>query len=431
MTFSDNKMRKDPPSDEEIKVILEKNLEAVKKASGALASLSGDKKNKLLFSVAEKINENREKILSANKIDAENAKGVIKDSMIDRLTLTDARIDGIIGSIKKVIALPDPTGTFEGFTRPNGLVIEKRRVPFGVIGIIYESRPNVTVDSAALCIKSGNGVVLRGGKEAINTNIALIGAIKEALRENDIPEECIFLIDSADRRFTLALLRAKGLVDLVIPRGSAGLINFVTENALVPAIETGAGNCHIYVHEDADLDIALNVLINAKTQRPSVCNAAETLVVHERIAAEFLPKAAEKLLDKNVEIRTDEKALPLMDGAVPASEEDFFTEYDDLIIAVKTVSSLEEAIDHINRHNTKHSEAIITRSIEVSDIFSSKIDAACVYTNASTRFTDGEEFGFGAEIGISTGKLHARGPMGLNELTCTKYVIKGNGQTRG
>jgi len=426
-----NKMRQDPPADEEIKIILEKNLSAVKKASGVLALLSGEEKNKLLASVAEKIDKNREKIISANKIDTENAKGVIKDSMIDRLTLTNARIDGIIGSINKVIALPDPTGTFEGFTRPNGLVIEKKKVPFGVIGIIYESRPNVTVDSAALCIKSGNGVVLRGGKEAINTNIALIGAIKEALRENGIPDECIFLIDSADRRYTLALLRAKGLVDLVIPRGSAGLINFVTENALVPAIETGAGNCHVYVHEDGDLDTALNVLINAKTQRPSVCNAAETLVVHESVAAEFLPKAARALLEKNVEIRADEKALPLMEGAVPASEEDFFTEYDDLIIAVKVVSSLEEAIDHINKHNTKHSEAIITRSIAASDIFSARIDAACVYTNASTRFTDGEEFGFGAEIGISTGKLHARGPMGLNELTCTKYVIKGNGQTRG
>jgi len=429
--MNEEKIISSPPSDEYVKEAFERLARSAKEASAALAKLSGEEKNILLASVASHIEKNKKAIIEANRIDTEQARGVIKDVMIDRLTLNEKRIDAICDSVRKLIALPDPTGTFEGTTRPNGLIIEKHRVPFGLVGMIYESRPNVTVDSAALCIKSGNGVILRGGKEALNTNIALVGAVKEALRENNIPDGAVTLIDNSDRRYTLALLRAKGIVDLAIPRGSAGLIRFVTENALVPAIETGAGNCHIYVHSDADLSLALKVLINAKTQRPSVCNAAESLVVHVAIASEFLPMAAEALREKGVIIRADERALPYMKGAEKATEEDFATEYDDLIISVKTVSSLDEAIDHINKYNTKHSEAIITNSISASDIFSQRIDAACVYTNASTRFTDGEEFGFGAEIGISTGKLHARGPMALNELTCTKYVIKGNGQIRG
>ena len=401
-----------------------------KLASETLKCVSGEEKNALLLEIKKEIEKSRDMILSANASDVEAAKEVIKPSMIDRLTLNVKRIDAICASLEKVASLPDPTGVFDGWVRPNGLVIKRTRVPFGVIGIIYESRPNVTADSASLCLKSGNAVILRGGKEALASNAAIVRCIRAALKARSLPEDCVQLIESADREYTRCLLSLRGYCDLIIPRGSASLINFVRDNSEVPVIETGAGNCHVYVHEDADEDMALRILINAKTQRPSVCNAAENLLVHESVAGSFLPKAFQALTERGVEVRCDEKALAILPEAKSATEEDFFTEYDDLIISVKVVSSLEEAISHINSHNTKHSETIVTRSIAASERFSLAVDAACVYTNASTRFTDGEEFGFGAEIGISTGKLHARGPMGLAELTCVKYVISGDGQCR-
>lgn len=401
-------------------------------AAGFLSSVSGEMKNRALVSIAEALITNAGAILAENKKDLELAEGNIKPSMLDRLRLTSERIEAISASVKKVVALPDPTGLSDGWTRPNGLKIERRRVGLGVVAIICESRPNVTADASVLCLKASDAVILRGGKEALNTNRMIVSTIRTALEQCGFPRGCVQLIDSADREYTLKLLRMSGQIDLAIPRGGAGLINFVKENSRVPVIETGAGNCHIYVHEDADQEKAINILINAKTQRPSVCNSAEGLVVHSSIAASFLPKAAEALQQKGVEIRADGRACTFINDPkiVKATEEDFYTEYDDLIISVKVVDSLQEAIGFINEHNTKHSEAIITESLSASDEFSAKIDAACVYTNASTRFTDGEEFGFGAEIGISTGKLHARGPMGLNELTCVKYVITGNGQIR-
>lgn len=405
------------------------------KARGAasfLAAINTDRKNEALRAVAARLVSETDYILKANSLDLASAdENGVRSSMLDRLTLSRERIQAIANSILKVEALPDPTGLSEGWTRPNGLYIERRRVPLGVIGIIYEARPNVTADAASLCLKSGNAVILRGGKDALNSNTAICKVINSALCDCGFPEGVVALIENPSREYTSELLRLRGYVDLVIPRGGKGLIQAVKENAAVPVIETGAGNCHIYVHSDADTDMAVNILVNAKTQRPSVCNAAESLLVHRDIAAEFLPLAKAALDRFSVELRGCPETQAILGSCVvPATEEDYAAEYNDFIMSVKVVGSLEEAVEHINRYSTGHSEAIITRSLDASRRFGTSVDSACVYTNASTRFTDGEEFGFGAEIGISTQKLHARGPLGLNELTCEKYFISGSGQVR-
>lgn len=407
--------------------------QGAREASRFLNRAGTNEKNKALQCIADALRGNTAYILGENAKDICAAKeNGIKESMIDRLTLTEKSISAIAASVEKVASLPDPIGVSEGFVRPNGLYITKKSVPIGIIGIIYESRPNVTVDAAALCLKSANAVILRGGKEAIFSNIALVKVINTALSECGFPAGCVNLIESTSRDYTNALMKLHGYVDVIIPRGSAGLIKAVCENATVPVIETGAGNCHIYVDDSADFDMAIDIIINAKVQRPSVCNAAENLLVHKSVAKDFLPVITKKLIENNVEVRVSDDCVQYVKGfdVKPATDEDFYTEYNDYIISVKTVDSIDEAITHINAHNTGHSEAIITMNLENSARFSSEIDAAAVYTNASTRFTDGEEFGFGAEIGISTQKLHARGPMGLKELTTVKYIINGNGQIR-
>ncbi len=401
------------------------------KSSAAVLENSSKKKNIALVALAEKLIQSTNKILAANALDIENAKASgITDAMIDRLTLTPARIEAISKSVMKVVNLPDPTGSGSVKTLPNGLKVTKLYVPLGVIGIIYEARPNVTVDAAALCLKAGNAVVLRGGKEAINSNLALGEVIRSALSEAGLPEDCVNVISDTSRDSSSALMRMNGLVDVLIPRGGAGLIKSVVENATVPVIETGAGNCHVYVEKTADFEMAANILFNAKTSRPSVCNAAEKLLVDRCIAKEFLPIAKARLDEKNVEIRGGKDVAEILPGITPATDEDYFTEYNDYILTVKIVDSTEQAVAHINRHNTGHSEAIITKSMSAAEYFKAHVDAAAVYVNASTRFTDGEEFGLGAEIGISTQKLHARGPMGLEALTSIKYLIDGNGQVR-
>ena len=417
----------------EIREQLIKIAKSAREASRFLNRTGTYLKNIALLHIAEALIDNIAYILDENKKDIEKAReNGIKESMIDRLTLTENSILSIASSVKKVEALPDPVGVSEGWTRPNGLVINKISVPLGVVGIIYESRPNVTVDAAVLCLKSSNAVILRGGKEAINSNIALVNVINSALEKCGFPEGCVNLIQSTSRDYTNELMKLHGYVDVIIPRGSAGLIKAVCENATVPVIETGAGNCHIYVDDSADFEMAVNIIINAKVQRPSVCNAAENLLVHKDIAPEFLPIICKKLAENNVEIRASDECFEFIDGidVKKADDEDFYTEYNDYIISIKIVDNVEHAILHINEHNTGHSEAIITKSIENSEKFSREIDAAAVYTNASTSFTDGEEFGFGAEIGISTQKLHARGPMALKELTTDKYIISGKGQIR-
>lgn len=399
-----------------------------KAASATLAASSTEVRNLALANMAQAMIDNCDYILTENEKDVLNARTIeMRSSMIDRLQLTKERIYSITNSINKVIALPDPLGCGEVFMRPNGLEIKKVNVPIGTIGIIYEARPNVTADAASLCIKTGNSVILKGGSDALYSNIAIGKVLRGALEKSSLNPNCINVIESTDRETTIELMRMKGLIDLLIPRGSKGLIKSVAENSTVPVIETGAGNCHIYVDNDADIDIALNIIFNAKTSRPSVCNAAETLLVHKNIANVILPKVKEKL--SNVELRGCEITRSIIDCNA-ATDEDWDTEYNDYILAVKVVSSINEAVDHINKYNTKHSEAIITSSISSANYFQTNVDAAAVYVNASTRFTDGEEFGLGAEIGISTQKLHARGPMGLNELTTTKYLINGNGQIR-
>lgn len=404
-----------------------------RQASAILANCKTEQKNKALLKIADSLEENSERILAANRLDIDAAKeNGIKESMIDRLRLDESKIKAIAEAVRNLSKLADPVGKADGWIRPNGLEIRRERVPLGVIGIIYESRPNVTADAATLCLKSGNACILKGGKEALNSNMAIVDAIKTAISECGMPAECVSFINSPDRKYTSELMSLHGLVDVIIPRGSARLINAVTAESRVPVIETGAGNCHLYVDKDADLDMALNILINAKVQRPSVCNAIENLLVHAEIADEFLPMAFEKLAENKVEVRGCEKTLARLKGkdVKPADDEDFYTEYNDYIISVKVVDDLDTAICHINEHGTRHSEAIVTRNIEASRKFTRSIDAAVVYTNASTRFTDGEEFGFGAEIGISTGKLHARGPMGLDELTTVKYFVSGEGNIR-
>lgn len=403
-----------------------------KEASYVLATLSTDVKNKALSAIADALVEKTDYIISENIKDIKNGKSNdMPEGLIDRLTLTPERIDGIAEGIRQIAALPDPVGeTVSGIKRPNGLKITKIRVPLGVIGIIYEARPNVTADAAGLCIKSGNAVILRGGKEAFNSNMAIVKVMQEAGYTAGLPVGSINLVENTTRESSTALMRLNEYLDVIIPRGGAGLIKAVVENATVPAIETGTGNCHVYVDGDADLKMAEEIVINAKTQRPSVCNAEEKLIVHSAVANEFLPVMLKALTDKGVEIVGDAKVCSMYPNAVLATEDDWGTEYLDMKIGVKIVDSIAEAIEHINKYNSGHSEAIVTNNYANAQMFLDRIDAAAVYVNASTRFTDGFEFGFGAEIGISTQKTHARGPMGLPELTSTKYIIEGTGQIR-
>lgn len=406
-------------------------LNDARSASGKLANSGTDVRNDVLKRMSEILVSDCDKILTANKTDVENAaaKGMTK-SMLDRLTLTKERVCAIANSLSKVIALPDPIGNGTISKRPNGLEISKIRVPLGVIGIIYEARPNVTVDAAGLCIKSGNAAVLRGGSEAINTNLCLCTCIQKSLEECRLPKECVQVISDTSRETANALMTANGSLDVLIPRGGKGLIQSVVKNATVPVIETGAGNCHVYVDSEANLEMAQSIAFNARAQRPSVCNSAENLLVAEDVAEVFLPMLQEIMKQKNVELRGCEKTLSVLPDINAATEEDFYTEYNDYILSVKVVKDVYEAVEHINKHGTGHSEAIVTGNMQTASYFTSHIDAAAVYVNASTRFTDGEEFGLGAEIGISTQKLHARGPMGLEALTTSKYIIHGNGQIR-
>ena len=395
-------------------------------------NLSANEKNEVLLKVAEALTENADTLTAANALDVENGrKNNMPEALVDRLLLTGDRIRGMAEGLRQVAALEDPVGEVLGMKkRPNGLMIGQKRVPLGVIGIIYEARPNVTADAFALCFKTGNVVILKGGSDAIHSNEAIVKCIREVLREQGITEDAIQLITDTSRETTAEFMKMNQYVDVLIPRGGRGLIKAVVENSTIPVIETGTGNCHIYVDETADLQMSADIIMNAKTQRVGVCNACESVLVHEKVKDEFLPVLARRLQEKQVEIRADEAACELIPGAVHATEEDWGREYLDYILSLKVVSSVEEAISHINQYNTGHSEAIITNNYEHAQKFLDQVDAAAVYVNASTRFTDGFEFGFGAEIGISTQKLHARGPMGLLALTTTKYIIYGNGQIR-
>lgn len=412
------------------------NLEEIglraKAASRALGNMGQNEKKQGLRAAAECLLANQKKILSANEKDVLKAeKGGMSPGMVDRLRLTVERIEAMAEGMLQVAELEDPIGEVEEMKkRPNGLLIGKKRVPLGVVGIIYEARPNVTADAFALCFKTGNAVILKGGSDALHSNIAVVEALKEGLHQQGLTEDSVQLITDTDRETVKKLMKMNEYVDVLIPRGGAGLIRTVVENSTVPVIETGTGNCHIYVDESADFQMALDIIFNAKTQRIGVCNACESLLVHRKIAEEFLPLLKNRLDEKHVEIRADQDAVGIVPSFIPATEQDWGTEYLDYIVSLKLVDSVEEAITHINRYNTGHSEAIITKDYGNAQKFLDEVDAAAVYVNASTRFTDGFEFGFGAEIGISTQKLHARGPMGLKELTTTKYIIYGNGQVR-
>ena len=403
-----------------------------KAASRGLKIAPTATKNNALLAIADALCDNMEMVISANQKDIAAARSSgISEAMIDRLTLTESRIRSMADAVRQVVKLEDPVGKVEtGFTRPNGLRISKTKVPLGVVAIIFESRPNVTVDAAVLCLKSGNDCILRGGKEAIHSNKALAGIMRQAIAGAGISPDAILLVEDTSRESAAQLMRLNGYVDVLIPRGGAGLIKSVVENATVPVIETGAGNCFIFVDDSANFDMAASIIDNAKTSRPSVCNAVENVLVHRAIAPAFLPQMAEALAHAGVEIRGCSETCAILPSAKPATEEDFYTEYNDYILAVKVVSGIDEAISFIESHSTHHSEAIITESYAHSQQFLSQVDSAAVYVNASTRFTDGGEFGFGAEIGISTQKLHTRGPMGLSELTTTKYIIFGDGQIR-
>ena len=416
----------------EIKQTIENLAKAAKRASAKLASLSTVIKNEALLNMAAALVKNKDEILKANALDIEAAKAKgVKTSYIDRLTLNDKRIADMAEGLKQTAALPDPIGTGDMYVkRPNGLEIRRVRVPFGVIGIIYEARPNVTVDAAALCLKSGNACVLRGGSEAINSNKCIVGILQEAAYSAGVPEGAIQFIDFIDRDAVIMMCKLRGIIDIIIPRGGAGLINRVIENSSVNVIETGTGICHEFVDASADLDMAIKIAVNAKTSRPSVCNAIETLLIHKDIAEKFLPMVKMALEKKDVELRGCERCLQICPDMKAATEEDWETEYNDLILSIKIVDNVDAAIDHINKYNTEHSDTIITQDIMSAHRFLQEVDAAAVYVNASTRFTDGFEFGFGAEIGISTQKMHARGPMGLEALTTTKYIIYGEGQVR-
>lgn len=405
---------------------------AAKAAAPSLARAKTKDKNAALIKIAALLKERKEKILAENKKDLDKAaENGVPSHMLDRLMLNDARIDAIAESLIEISNLTDPIGQGECFTRPSGINIKCVRAPLGVVAIIYEARPNVTVDAAALCLKTGNAVILRGGKEAINSSLALVEIMKEAIASVGLDPRAVGIVSDTSHDGANILMGMTDYIDVLIPRGSHRLIKAVKENSKVPVIETGAGNCHLYIDESADLDMAVKIALNAKCQRPSVCNAIETLIVHESVAGDVLPKIVEAMKPFGVEFRCDEFSKKYVENACDAAESDWSTEYDDYILAIKTVSSIDAAIAHINKYNTKHSEAIITRSVVSAEKFQSEIDAAAVYVNASTRFTDGGEFGFGAEIGISTQKLHARGPMGLMALTTQKYLINGNGEIRG
>lgn len=403
-----------------------------KEAAYQLGLLSTEVKNQALLQMAEALEEKEQEILQANEEDIAKAKDQgMSEAMLDRLLLTPQRIKDMAEGLRALVALPDPVGEVESMWKgAQDIEIGKMRVPLGTIGIIYEARPNVTADAAGLCLKTGNAVILRGGSSALNSNLAITKILAQAAEQAGAPQGSIQLIENTDRQVATQMMKMNEYLDVLIPRGGGGLIKSVVENATVPVIETGIGNCHIYVDSQADLEKAEEIIINAKTQRPAVCNAAETLLVHEKVAGEFLPNVAQKLLAKGVEVRGDESTCALIPQAIKATEEDYGREFLDLILAVKVVKSLEEALEHIRRYSTKHSEAIITENYGNARTFLQRVDAAAVYANASTRFTDGFQFGFGAEIGISTQKLHARGPMGLKELTTIKYIIYGNGQSR-
>lgn len=411
---------------------LEEIGRSARKAETVLRVLSASQKNRALITSADYLVQNTKELLDANERDVKTAKeNHMSPALLDRLLLTEARIAQMAEGLRKIAELDDPVGEVLSMKqRPNGLMIGQKRVPLGVIGIIYESRPNVTADAFGLCFKAGNAVVLRGGKDAINSNDAITRILQKALTACQLPAEAILLITDTSHETAEEFMRLNRYIDVLIPRGGAGLIRTVVEHATVPVIETGTGNCHVYVDETADLKMAVDIIFNAKTQRIGVCNACESLVIHEKVKDELLPLLVQKLKEKNVELRGDEESCSVCAEITPASEEDWGTEYLDYILSIKTVKDIDEAIAHINQYNTGHSEAIITRDYENSQKFLDQIDAAAVYVNASTRFTDGFEFGFGGEIGISTQKLHARGPMGLKELTSTKYIIYGNGQVR-
>lgn len=412
--------------------ILEKLGQNAKNAEVILRNLSTNDKNRTLETVAQALVDHTEEILEANALDVENGKNnQMPEGLIDRLMLNADRIEGMADGLRQLVGLEDPIGEVTGMKkRPNGLLIGQKRVPLGVIGIIYEARPNVTSDAFGLCFKTGNVVILKGGSDAIHSNTAIVKCIREALVSVGITENAIQLIEDTSRETAAEFMKMNQYVDVLIPRGGRGLIKAVVNQSTIPVIETGTGNCHIYVDETADLQMAADIVINAKTQRVGVCNACESLLVNRKVKDAFLPVLAERLKEKHVEVRADKDAGELMPGAVAATEEDWGTEYLDYILSVKVVDSVDDAIAHINKYNTKHSEAIITNDYAHSQKFLDEVDAAAVYVNASTRFTDGNEFGFGAEIGISTQKLHARGPMGLLALTTSKYIIYGSGQVR-
>lgn len=412
--------------------ILEEMGKKAKEAARTLAVM-GEEKNDALKLIAKALIDNTDAILAANKIDVDNGRANgLTESIIDRLSLSKARIEGMAQGVLDVAALPDPIGAvLSGSKRPNGLNITKVRVPIGVIGIIFEARPNVTSDAASLCLKSGNAVILRGGKEAINSNKCIADIMRSALEKSELDKNCIQLIEDTTRQSSVELMGLVDYLDLLIPRGGAGLIKAVVENAKVPVIETGVGNCHVFVDESADIDMAANIIYNAKTSRPSVCNAIETILVHKNIAEKALPVIKARLDEKNVELRGCERTREILgDSVIPAIEVDWATEYLDYILAVKVVDNIDEAIAHITKYSSGHSECIVTENYKNANRFKNEVDAAAVYVNASTRFTDGGMFGLGAEIGISTQKIHARGPMGLNELTSMKFIIEGDGQIR-
>ncbi len=405
---------------------------AAAKEAAAVLRTAGEKKRRALLEAAQALRAAAPEILAANAVDLAAAReSGMRDAMLDRLTLTEARIEAMAQGVEDVAAQRDPVGrVLSGETRPNGLKIEKVTVPMGVIGIIFEARPNVTSDAAALCLMAGSAVILRGGKEAFHSNMAVTSVLQAALERAGLPRTAVQLVQDTSRESSREMMGLVGYLDLLIPRGGAGLIRAVVENARVPVIETGVGNCHVYVDESADIDMAAEIIFNAKTSRPSVCNAIETILVHEKIAEKALPAIAARLREKQVELRGDDRTRAILPEAVPASEADWETEYLDYILAVRVVDSLDEAVAHIARYSSGHSECIVTRDLRAAEAFTARVDSAAVYVNASTRFTDGGEMGLGAEIGISTQKLHARGPMGLNEIVSYKYVIRGDGQVR-
>ena len=413
------------------KMLLQLGMNA-KEAENTIRTITTDQKNQVLAAVADHLVESTDKLLEANAADVTNAKqNHMPEGLVDRLMLSPERIEGMAEGLRQLVALEDPIGEVTGMKkRPNGLLIGQKRVPLGVVGIIYEARPNVTADAFGLCFKTGNVVILKGGSDAIHSNEAIVDCIRESLKACGITENAIQLIADTSRETAAEFMKMNEYVDVLIPRGGKGLIKAVVNQSTIPVIETGTGNCHIYVDESADLDMAVNIILNAKTQRVGVCNACESLLVHANVKEKLLPVLAQKLKEKHVEMRADKEAHELMPGSVDATEEDWGTEYLDYILSIKVVYSVDEAIAHINRYNTGHSEAIITNDYTNAQKFLDEVDAAAVYVNASTRFTDGFEFGYGAEIGISTQKLHARGPMGLLALTTTKYIIYGNGQIR-